>query len=219
MPSMSGAWVRGQAGGRLARSAGPVSAQVDDYTVQCQQDLGDLIIVRLYKERYSFFPKNPWYCNYVQVCAPNGRIYHFPAYQWIDGYGTLALREATGKPSLSPSHTMKPLALAWPPQRGHPRLPASQPSASLTGAPGTPVTLPHQPWSMLLCWARLKAAAWRNEALLSGPQGLTADSILRAGSPLPLQSSPQCPQEAWLLSDLRTLIGCPVYAKQQVLLL
>uniref|UniRef100_A0A4W2C5G6 Arachidonate 12-lipoxygenase, 12R type n=1 Tax=Bos indicus x Bos taurus TaxID=30522 RepID=A0A4W2C5G6_BOBOX len=70
---------------------------VDDYTVQCQQDLGDLIIVRLYKERYSFFPKNPWYCNYVQVCAPNGRIYHFPAYQWIDGYGTLALREATGK--------------------------------------------------------------------------------------------------------------------------
>ncbi|XP_061245605.1 arachidonate 12-lipoxygenase, 12R-type isoform X2 [Bos javanicus] len=70
---------------------------VDDYTVQCQQDLGDLIIVRLYKERYSFFPKNPWYCNYVQVCAPNGCIYHFPAYQWIDGYGTLALREATGK--------------------------------------------------------------------------------------------------------------------------
>ncbi|KAM9747359.1 arachidonate 12-lipoxygenase, 12R-type [Dama dama] len=70
---------------------------VDDYTVQCQQDLGDLIIVRLYKERYSFFPKNPWYCNYVQVCAPNGRIYHFPAYQWMDGYKTLALREATGK--------------------------------------------------------------------------------------------------------------------------
>nr|XP_020724693.1 arachidonate 12-lipoxygenase, 12R-type [Odocoileus virginianus texanus] len=70
---------------------------VDDYTVQCQQDLGDLIIVRLFKERYSFFPKNPWYCNYVQVCVPNGRIYHFPAYQWMDGYETLSLREATGK--------------------------------------------------------------------------------------------------------------------------
>lgn len=130
-------WGLGERAGRwrLACSAGPVPAQVDDYTVQCQQDLGDLIIVRLYKERYSFFPKNPWYCNYVQVCAPNGRIYHFPAYQWMDGYETLALREATGKTSLSPSHTMKPLALAWPPQHGHPRLPASQPSASLTGAP------------------------------------------------------------------------------------
>ncbi|XP_060060349.1 arachidonate 12-lipoxygenase, 12R-type isoform X2 [Erinaceus europaeus] len=70
---------------------------VDEYTVQCQQDLGELIIIRLYKERYSFFPKNSWYCNYVQICAPNGRIYHFPAYQWMDGYETLALREATGK--------------------------------------------------------------------------------------------------------------------------
>lgn len=74
---------------------------------------------------------------------------------------------------------------------------------------------------MPLCWARLKVAAWRNEAgvLLSGPQGLTADSILRADSPLSLQSSPQCPQEAWQLSDLRTLTGCPMYAKQQELLL
>ncbi|XP_004604906.1 arachidonate 12-lipoxygenase, 12R-type [Sorex araneus] len=70
---------------------------VDEYTVQCQQDLGELIIIRLHKERYSFFPKNSWYCNYVQICAPNGRIYHFPAYQWMDGYETLALREATGK--------------------------------------------------------------------------------------------------------------------------
>uniref|UniRef100_A0A8D1JZP1 Arachidonate 12-lipoxygenase, 12R type n=1 Tax=Sus scrofa TaxID=9823 RepID=A0A8D1JZP1_PIG len=70
---------------------------VDEYTVRCQQDLGELIIIRLYKERYSFFPKNSWYCNYVQICAPSGRIYHFPAYQWMDGYETLALREATGK--------------------------------------------------------------------------------------------------------------------------
>ncbi|XP_005399494.1 PREDICTED: arachidonate 12-lipoxygenase, 12R-type [Chinchilla lanigera] len=70
---------------------------VDDYTVQCQQDLGDLIIIHLYKERSSFFRKDPWYCNYVQIFAPNGCIYHFPAYQWMDGYETLALREATGR--------------------------------------------------------------------------------------------------------------------------
>ncbi|XP_058139204.1 arachidonate 12-lipoxygenase, 12R-type [Dasypus novemcinctus] len=70
---------------------------VDQYTVQCQQDLGELILIRLCKERYSFFPKKSWYCNYVQICAPNGRTYHFPAYQWMDGYETLSLREATGK--------------------------------------------------------------------------------------------------------------------------
>lgn len=73
--------------------------QVDEYTVRCQQDLGELIIIRLHKERHSFLPKNSWYCNYVQICAPGGRVYHFPAYQWMDGYETLALREATGKPS------------------------------------------------------------------------------------------------------------------------
>ncbi|XP_072796111.1 arachidonate 12-lipoxygenase, 12R-type isoform X3 [Vicugna pacos] len=70
---------------------------VDEYTVRCQQDLGELIIIRLYKERYIFFPKKSWFCNYVQICAPGGRIYHFPAYQWLDGYETLVLREATGK--------------------------------------------------------------------------------------------------------------------------
>ncbi|XP_004376065.1 arachidonate 12-lipoxygenase, 12R-type [Trichechus manatus latirostris] len=70
---------------------------VDQYSVQCQQDLGELILIRLHKERSSFFPKNSWYCSYVQICAPNGRIYHFPAYQWMDGYKTLALREGTGK--------------------------------------------------------------------------------------------------------------------------
>lgn len=70
---------------------------VDEYTVQCQQDLGELIIIRLHKEPHSFLPKDPWYCNYVQICAPNCRVYHFPAYQWMDGYETLALREATGK--------------------------------------------------------------------------------------------------------------------------
>ncbi|XP_007950432.1 arachidonate 12-lipoxygenase, 12R-type [Orycteropus afer afer] len=69
---------------------------VDKYTVQCQQDLGELILISLYKEP-SLFPKDSWYCNYVQICAPNGRVYHFPAYQWMDGYETLTLREASGK--------------------------------------------------------------------------------------------------------------------------
>lgn len=94
---------------------------MDEYTVQCQQDLGELIIIRLHKERYSFFPKNSWYCNYVQICAPNGHIYHFPAYQWIESYQTLALREATGK--LSPRHWAH--TLVWPSWKGHFRVPAS----------------------------------------------------------------------------------------------
>lgn len=89
------------------------SVQVDEYTVQCQQDLGELIIIRLHKEPHSFLPKDPWYCNYVQICAPNCRVYHFPAYQWMDGYETLALREATGEPApATVSHAVSFLTLA-----------------------------------------------------------------------------------------------------------
>lgn len=95
----------GRAGGPRSQGLVPPAhpalcpGQVDEYTVRCQQDLGELIIIRLHKERHSFLPKTSWYCNYVQICAPGGRVYHFPAYQWMDGYETLALREATGKPS------------------------------------------------------------------------------------------------------------------------
>lgn len=131
-------------------------AQVDEYTVRCQQDLGELIIIRLYKERYSFFPKNSWYCNYVQICAPSGRIYHFPAYQWMDGYETLALREATGKPS-PPRPTLSSPSL----QPSHPGLPSSQTPAP-QGCLGTPATLTHHPQSVPSCWAQLGTVAWRN---------------------------------------------------------
>lgn len=91
--------------------------------MQCQQDLGELIIIRLHKEPHSFLPKDPWYCNYVQICAPNCRVYHFPAYQWMDGYETLALREATGEPAPTPHPILcsefphsSPAPPCWPPQ-------------------------------------------------------------------------------------------------------
>ncbi|EFB18795.1 hypothetical protein PANDA_010092, partial [Ailuropoda melanoleuca] len=90
---------RGQSHKQLLNHFGRdfATGAVDEYTVRCPQDLGELVIIRLHKERHSFLPKNSWYCNYVQICAPDGRIYHFPAYQWMDGYETLALREATGR--------------------------------------------------------------------------------------------------------------------------
>lgn len=114
---------------------------MDEYTVRCQQDLGELIIIRLHKERYSFFPKNSWYCNYVQICAPDGRIYHFPAYQWMDGYETLALREATGKPSAPhlcrQAPGSRPAVACWAVPAGTPG-PACHPhtAPSVTGAAG-----------------------------------------------------------------------------------
>lgn len=132
--------------------------QVDEYTVQCQQDLGELIIIRLHKEPHSFLRKDPWYCNYVQICAPNCRVYHFPAYQWMDGYETLALREATGEsaPTTLSYYAVSLLTLARLLQIGHSRILSGQ-----SGMWNSRDLLP-QPQSLLLLWAQLGAAHWRH---------------------------------------------------------
>ncbi|XP_066483219.1 hydroperoxide isomerase ALOXE3-like [Tiliqua scincoides] len=74
-----------------------VPGAVTDYKVPCEQDLGPLLLIRLYKERYLFFPEDSWFCSFVRVKSPQGETYHFPAYQWLNGYCTLTLREGAAK--------------------------------------------------------------------------------------------------------------------------
>uniref|UniRef100_A0A8C0GYK8 Arachidonate lipoxygenase 3 n=1 Tax=Chelonoidis abingdonii TaxID=106734 RepID=A0A8C0GYK8_CHEAB len=47
--------------------------------------LGPILLIRLHKEPYSFFPENMWYCNTVRVTSPEGNTYCFPCYRWIQG--------------------------------------------------------------------------------------------------------------------------------------
>lgn len=72
------------------------SPQVQKYKVRCSSDLGELLLLRLHKERYAFFPKDSWYCSCLCVTAPDGTRSHFPCYQWIEGYCTIELRPGTG---------------------------------------------------------------------------------------------------------------------------
>uniref|UniRef100_A0A8D0HKQ9 Arachidonate 5-lipoxygenase n=1 Tax=Sphenodon punctatus TaxID=8508 RepID=A0A8D0HKQ9_SPHPU len=74
-----------------------VSGAVDEYKVSSDRDVGPLILIRLHKERYLFFPEDSWYCSFVQVMTPEGETYHFPSYQWMEGYCTLTLREGSAK--------------------------------------------------------------------------------------------------------------------------
>lgn len=66
--------------------------------MRCSAELGELLLLRLHKERYAFFPKDSWYCSHICVTAPDGTLTHFPCYQWIEGYCTLELRPGTGGP-------------------------------------------------------------------------------------------------------------------------
>ncbi|XP_060540892.1 polyunsaturated fatty acid lipoxygenase ALOX15B-like isoform X1 [Pantherophis guttatus] len=67
-------------------------AEVD---LPCDRDLGPLLLIRLQKEPYSCFPESSWYCDIVQVTSPQGEVFLFPCYQWIEGYCTVSYREGT----------------------------------------------------------------------------------------------------------------------------
>uniref|UniRef100_A0A8D0HDV2 Arachidonate epidermal lipoxygenase 3 n=1 Tax=Sphenodon punctatus TaxID=8508 RepID=A0A8D0HDV2_SPHPU len=70
---------------------------VGKYEVHSEKNLGPLLLIRLHKERYSIFPESNWYCSCVEVTCPEGTVYRFPCYMWIQGYRTLELREGKGK--------------------------------------------------------------------------------------------------------------------------
>uniref|UniRef100_A0A8C0GW21 Arachidonate lipoxygenase 3 n=1 Tax=Chelonoidis abingdonii TaxID=106734 RepID=A0A8C0GW21_CHEAB len=69
--------------------------RVREYKVPSKRALGPILLIRLHKEPYSFFPENMWYCNTVRVTSPEGNTYCFPCYRWIQGYRTVELAEST----------------------------------------------------------------------------------------------------------------------------
>ncbi|KAJ8783727.1 hypothetical protein J1605_008770 [Eschrichtius robustus] len=80
---------------RVGRDFAPGSVQ--KYKVRCSEELGELLLLRLHKERYAFFPKDSWYCSRICVTTHGGTLCHFPCYQWIEGYCTIELRPGTAR--------------------------------------------------------------------------------------------------------------------------
>uniref|UniRef100_A0A8C3F3V4 PLAT domain-containing protein n=1 Tax=Chrysemys picta bellii TaxID=8478 RepID=A0A8C3F3V4_CHRPI len=76
--------------------------QVEEFKLCSRRWLGDIVLVRLHKEPYSFYPTDNWYCSFVEVVSPHGQCYRFPCYQWIEGYRTLELREGKGRELILP---------------------------------------------------------------------------------------------------------------------
>ncbi|KAM9044800.1 LOW QUALITY PROTEIN: hydroperoxide isomerase ALOXE3 [Megaptera novaeangliae] len=79
---------------RVGRDFAPGSVQ--KYKVHCSEELGELLLLRLHKERYAFFPKDSWYCSRICVTTHGGTLCHFPCY-WIEGYCTIELRPGTAR--------------------------------------------------------------------------------------------------------------------------
>ncbi|NXC29037.1 LOXE3 isomerase, partial [Campylorhamphus procurvoides] len=64
-------------------------------SVDCRQDLGPIVLIRLHKWR--IFLEDAWFCKDVRVTAPDGTLYRFPCYQWLEGVTTVEVREGSGK--------------------------------------------------------------------------------------------------------------------------
>ncbi|NXL96236.1 LOXE3 isomerase, partial [Alectura lathami] len=68
---------------------------VKEHAVECEQDLGPILLVRL--QKWQLFVDDAWYCKEVRVTAADGTTYRFPCYQWLEGTTTQEFREGAGK--------------------------------------------------------------------------------------------------------------------------
>ncbi|KAM4688537.1 hydroperoxide isomerase ALOXE3-like isoform 2-T2 [Discoglossus pictus] len=69
---------------------------VKEYKVKSKEDLGEILVVRLYKESYQRLKESAWFCKYVTVTSPNNIQYTFPYYKWLSGYVTVEIPQGKG---------------------------------------------------------------------------------------------------------------------------
>uniref|UniRef100_A0A673IV92 Arachidonate 5-lipoxygenase-like n=1 Tax=Sinocyclocheilus rhinocerous TaxID=307959 RepID=A0A673IV92_9TELE len=65
------------------------------YKVQKGEILGDLVLVKLEKEKILF--NDHWYCRCISVTTPSGDCVEFPCYRWIDFEKEVVLRDDKGE--------------------------------------------------------------------------------------------------------------------------
>ncbi|XP_051900760.1 polyunsaturated fatty acid lipoxygenase ALOX15B-like [Pristis pectinata] len=65
--------------------------------MKTKSDLGDILLVRLYKQKHTLLPEDSWYCGHITVEAPNNRVYYFPCYAWLSDSDSLEVIEGTAR--------------------------------------------------------------------------------------------------------------------------
>nr|XP_057910165.1 polyunsaturated fatty acid 5-lipoxygenase [Doryrhamphus excisus] len=64
---------------------------VDSYLVSVEEDLGELVLVKLEKRKY--WVHDDWYCRYISVKTPAGDNVEFPCYRWLVDDKEVVLRD------------------------------------------------------------------------------------------------------------------------------
>lgn len=71
---------------------------MDSYCVRVEENLGDIVLVKLEKRKY--WVQDDWYCRYITVKTPSGDHVEFPCFRWLAGDKEVVLRDGTGNHQL-----------------------------------------------------------------------------------------------------------------------
>uniref|UniRef100_A0A674MAC2 Arachidonate epidermal lipoxygenase 3 n=1 Tax=Takifugu rubripes TaxID=31033 RepID=A0A674MAC2_TAKRU len=67
-----------------------------NFKVHCSESIGKLVLIELDKQGLLIFPEDSWFPSKVEVKSPEGDVYVFPIYRWIDDNQVHRFREGTG---------------------------------------------------------------------------------------------------------------------------
>uniref|UniRef100_A0A9L0RXK1 Arachidonate 15-lipoxygenase type B n=1 Tax=Equus caballus TaxID=9796 RepID=A0A9L0RXK1_HORSE len=86
------------------------SGDEEDFEVKSPQDVGPVLLLRVHKAPPALplllgpLAPDAWFCRSFQLTPPRGSLLRFPAYQWLEGAGSLVLREGAAKVSWADHH-------------------------------------------------------------------------------------------------------------------
>uniref|UniRef100_A0A3P8T533 Arachidonate 5-lipoxygenase b, tandem duplicate 1 n=1 Tax=Amphiprion percula TaxID=161767 RepID=A0A3P8T533_AMPPE len=67
---------------------------VDSYSVRVEENLGDIVLVKIEKRKY--WMQDDWYCRYITVKTPSGDYVEFPCFRWLVDDKEVVLRDGRG---------------------------------------------------------------------------------------------------------------------------
>ncbi|KAM6175394.1 polyunsaturated fatty acid lipoxygenase ALOX15B isoform 3-T3 [Erethizon dorsatum] len=82
----------------------------EDFEVTLPEDVGPVLLLRVHKAPPPLpsplgpLPPDAWFCSWFQLEPPQGALLLFPCYQWLEGAGTLVLREGAAKVCWADDH-------------------------------------------------------------------------------------------------------------------
>lgn len=71
---------------------------MDSYDVRVEEDLGELVLVKIEKKKY--WVQDDWYCKYITVKTPSGDYLEFPCFSWLVDDKEIVLRDGRGSRQL-----------------------------------------------------------------------------------------------------------------------